>query len=46
MSRHYLGGIPLPIRILLAPLSVAAYLTAWVMEESEWRDGSFEAVYI
>ena len=25
----------LPIRILLAPLSVAAYLAAWVMEESD-----------
>jgi hypothetical protein len=23
------------IRILLAPLSVAAYMTAWVMEESD-----------
>ena len=33
--RHCLGWIPLPIRILLAPLSVAAYLTAWVMEESD-----------
>jgi len=33
--RHYLGQIPLPIRIVLAPLSVAAYLTAWVMEESD-----------
>ena len=33
--RHFLGLIPLPIRILLAPLSVAAYLAAWVMEESD-----------
>jgi hypothetical protein len=33
--RHCLGLVPLPIRILLAPLSVAAYLAVWVMEESD-----------
>jgi hypothetical protein len=33
--RHCLGLVPWPIRILLAPLSVAAYLAAWAMEESD-----------
>jgi hypothetical protein len=33
--RHCLGLVPWPIRVILAPLSVAAYLAAWVMEESD-----------
>ena len=41
----FLAGIPLPVRLLLGPLTAAGYLVAWTMEADSLFDRSVRVLF-
>jgi hypothetical protein len=43
--RLFLARIPWPVRLLLGPITVAGYLTAWTLDRDDPAERGIEAIF-